>query len=205
MANAVSDEFDQYEVLVFAPADGGLGGNLPPVRVFTSPALVDPFGMYLTETDELYVVSNGNGRVLVFENASARSGTILPNRMIGSPVFHIPDQNLLVDGITDVVVDDADNLLVLDSAGLVYRFANASSLDGLNTEPDFTPTISGAVAITSIALDAEGTAFISDFLGNAIYIYGQISQINQGDHPADATISGFNTQLFTPIRLFHVD
>lgn len=205
VANAVSDEFDQYEILVFSTANGGLDGNVPPVRAFTSQSLVDPFGMHLTEADELYVVSNGNARVLVFNNASARSGTILPDRVIGSPVFLIPDQNFLVDGITDVVVDDADNLVVLDSAGLVHRFANASSLDGLNTEPDFTLTVSGAVAITSIALDAEGTAFISDFLGNAIYTYERISQINQGDHPADATISGFNTQLFTPIRLFHVD
>jgi hypothetical protein len=171
-----------------------LNGNLAPVRTITSFALIDPFGINFGANDELYVANHGNSNVLVFASASTKNGTVAPDRTIVSPSFAAP-ANLFA-----VFIDGHDTLFVVDATGSIYIFENAATLNG-TVNPDFTLKVSGAVFLTDIAVDANDTGYIVDRGKSAIYSYDNISTLN-GTLTPDRTITGTNTQLANPIRVF---
>jgi hypothetical protein len=185
--------YNTNTITVYAGAST-LNGNLAPVRAFNTPAgvLSGAIALNFGANDDLYVVSRNNDRILVFANASTLNGTVNPTRIITSPAFLDPYH---------VFIDAKDNMFVVDTLNQrVYMFKNASTLNG-NRSPDITLRVQGAGTLTAIAVDANDTGFIVDYAKNAIYQFDNVSTRN-GTLPPDRIISGVNTQLGVPIRVF---
>lgn len=169
-------------------------GNIAPTRTISSAALNNPFGINFGANDDLYVANNGGTNILVFANASSINGTVAPTRIITSAVFA---------NVFDVFVDDNDTMYVVDATGFIYTFFDASTLNGV-VAPDLALTVPPAVFLTAIAVDSAGTGYIVDATGNAVYSYDDMDTLNGAINP-DRTITGANTQLATPIRVFLVE
>jgi len=184
-------------ITVYSNASGtSFNGNLPPIRTIsaTTPGsnLNNPFGINFGAGNDLYVANNGGSNVLVFANANSLNGDVTPTRIITRVEFN---------SIFDVFVDGADNLFVVDSFDdQIYIFNNASTLNG-SPAPDFTLTVPGAGTLTAIAVDSNDTGYIVDNTMNAVYSYDNISTLN-GTVAPPRTISGANTQMNGPIRVF---
>lgn len=183
-------------ITVYSNASGtSFNGNLAPIRTIattTSGDLNAPFGINFGANNDLYVANNGGNNVLVFANANNLNGDVTPTRIISAVEFN---------GIFDVFVDGADNLFVVDSTDdEIYIFNNASTLNALQA-PDFTLTVPGAGVLTAIAVDSNDTGYIVDNALGAVYSYDNISTQN-GTVAPTRTISGANTQLASPIRVF---
>jgi len=183
------------DILVFAGTGGTLDGNVPPVRAIASVDLNNPFGIDLGANGDLYVANNGPDDVVVFANAGALNGNVNATRIINSAVF---------GSLFDVFVDDNDTMFVVDAMdGEVYVFSDASSLDG-GVTPDFTLQVPQAVQLTAIVVDSNGTGYIADFGAGAVYVYDNVSTQSGAVNP-DRIISGDQTQLSGPVRLFLVE
>jgi hypothetical protein len=185
-------------IAVYADAStAALNGNLAPTRQFTNAAINNPSGINLDSAGSLYIANSGAGNVLVYANAGNLNGSVAPTRTISSPLF----AGCL---IFDVFVDADDRLFVLSALGpqRIFVFERASSLNGA-VMPDVVLDVAGAVALRSIVVDAAGTGYITDAAAGtgAVYAYDNIATRN-GALPPDRTISGANTQMSGPIRLF---
>jgi hypothetical protein len=157
-----------------------------------------PYGINFGANDELYVASHGNSHILVFANASALTGVVNATRIIGSASFNA--------NIFDVFVDSSDRMYVVNGPGgatpnRINIFNNASTRNGLAIAPDITLIVSGAGYLTAVAVDANGVGYIVDNTANAVYQYDNIATRN-GTFAPDRTITGGNTQLSNPIRVF---
>lgn len=171
-------------------------GNLAPVRTITSADINTVRGINLDANDNLYVANNaGAGSIAVFANASSRNGTIAADRVITSASFN---------AIFDVFIDGADRMYVVNSAlHQVLVFNNASTLNGARM-PDSILTITGGTVSTAVAVDTNGVGYVVDNTANAVFAFDNIATRN-GTFAADRTLSGANTQLVGPIRVFLVE
>ncbi|MBI5866367.1 MAG: SMP-30/gluconolactonase/LRE family protein [Planctomycetes bacterium] len=172
-----------------------LNGNLGPTRRFFNAAISNPAGINLDDNGSLYIANSGPNNVLVYAGAGALNGDVAPTRTISSPAFA---------GVTvfDVFVDKSDTLYALGTVGAqrIFVFDNASTLNGA-VMPDVILTVTGAGSIRSVVVDSAGTGYITDSTTNAVYAYNNLAARN-GTLPPDRTISGGNTQMASPIRLF---
>jgi hypothetical protein len=187
------------QILVFTEtANTTFNGNRAPTRVISSAGnLNGPTGINFGASDDLYVANATAGNILVFANASSANGNITPTRVLTNAAA--------LAGVVDVYVDPSDHLFAVISgaAARVLVFNNAASLNG-PVSPDFTLTVPGAGHnLVAIAVDSNDVGYISDngAAFNAVYSYDNISTRN-GTLSPDRTISGANTQLVTPLRLF---
>ncbi len=181
-------------ILVYANASTVTGNAAPTRTITTAGVMTRPAGIKLDSHGNLYVVNNVTDTVLVYANAANLNGNVAPTRTIrGNPAFVNP---------LDIFVDGNDNLYVLSNgaAKAVDIFNNASTLNGI-VSPNFTLTISGALALSGITTDSGGRGYIIDWFANKVYSYDNIASRN-GTLSPDRTIAGSNTQFNGPVRLF---
>jgi sugar lactone lactonase YvrE len=184
-------------ILTFASVStAGFTGNMAPARTITTTGvLTSPFGINLDKNGNLYVANNATATILVYANAANLNGNIAPTRTItGNPAF---------TGLFDVYVDASDRMYVVNSIGArINVYNNASALNGA-VAPDFTLTVQGGGTLTSIAVDSAGRGYITEEapLPGRILSYDNIATRN-GTLAPDRTITGTNTQLNAPIRVF---
>lgn len=182
-------------IRVYANAStAAFNGNLAPLRVITSADLNNPFGINFGPNNALYVANRDGNNVIVFENASSLNGNVAANRVITSAVF-------TAGGLHDVFVDNLGRMFVVDSADdQIHTFNNAAGLNG-PAAPAVSLTVTGAGQMFAIAVDAQGRGYLTDFTLNRVYSYDDIATRN-GALPPDRTLSGANTQLSGPVRVF---
>jgi sugar lactone lactonase YvrE len=197
----VANNTAPFAINVYADAStSAFLGNLPPTRTIKSTALNLPFGVNFGANDELYVANNGDSKILVFANASNLNGTgLTPSRTLTNAAFA---------GLFDCYVDADDRLYVVNGAGggnKIHVINNASTKNGPVTI-DSTLTVTGAVSLTAIAVDKNQTGYLVDNAaagGGAVLVYDAINTRN-GAFASDRSITGANTQLSGPIRVFLV-
>ena len=171
-----------------------VGGNTPPSRTIASGNIVGPLGIFLDGRDDLYVANGAIGNVAVFAEASTLNGYVLASRTLTSAAF---------GAVSDVLVDASNRLLVVNGAignNQISIFSNAPALDGYVT-PSLTLIVQGARNLSAIAIDKQGTGFLSDFDGNVVYVYDNIAT-RSGTQSPDRTIRGGKTLLNGPSHLF---
>ncbi len=177
------------------PSDAGFSGAVAPNR-FLDPGFSSFLAIDLARAsdDQLYVLLDRVGSILVFPNASSGFGTSW-NRAISyaDPGFWFAT-GLFVDGNDRLYVSNAN-------LGTIYVFDNVSSLSGIVT-PDRTITLSGFPE--DVAVDSANRGYASDRNNNRIYSFDNIHQANGAVTP-DRTIEGANTLLMKPRRLFIVE
>jgi hypothetical protein len=118
-------------ILVYSSASTRSGADVPPARVITSLTLLGPVDLLVDSGDNLIVPRIG-GAVLIFTNASTRTGNITPDFTftVGGAVF------------SSIAVDAAGNGYLPDQgANAVYSINNIATRNGIIT-PD--RTIQGA-------------------------------------------------------------
>ena len=156
-------------VSVYAAASQlGLATPAVPVRRFSSYALMNPRGMRLMPSGELYVACSGSQSVSVFSAAASLNGLVNATRQIRSQAI----ENAVV---ADVQVDSGNRMYVVDSNGdQVVMFKNASELNGTyNADAVIVP--SGAQEMRGMTIDKNGTAYIADSVAGAIYVIPDIA------------------------------
>lgn len=185
-------------VTVYANASRlGLAGPATPVRRFNSFALMNPRGMRLLPSGELYVACAGSQSVSVFAAAASLNGQVNATRQVWSPAI----QNALV---ADVHVDAGNHLFVVDSNGnQVVMFNRASELNGTH-DPDAIIVPNGAQRVQAITVDKHGTGYIADYTARAIYVIPDIAAKNGTITPA-LTITDDKIPLKGPFRLALVE
>jgi hypothetical protein len=95
-------------------------------------------------------------------------------------------------------------MFVVDqNGGEVLVFENAATLNGQQT-PDVILDVDGAAVLGAIVVDAAGIGYITDLVRNAIFIYDDIAAAN-GEFLPDRTITGLQTQIRQPERMFLVE
>ncbi len=182
---------------VYAGAStAAFNGNVAPTRTITSPDMGGPFGINFGANDELYVANNIKNDVTVFANAGNLNGTVNATRIITSTAF----ANLF-----DIFVDHNDTMYVVNAnaptnGNRINIFANASTRNGA-VMPDVTLVVPGAVQLTAVTVDSAGNGYVVDRNGNAVYGYDNIATRN-GTIPPDRTLTGANTLLNRPTRVF---
>ncbi|HUN80207.1 MAG TPA: hypothetical protein VMV81_01735, partial [Phycisphaerae bacterium] len=203
----VANNAGTFDINVYSGAStNGFLGNLPPARTIKSAALHNPLGINFGAAtaanpaagDDLYVANVGDNKILVFANASSRNGTIAPDRVLTSAAF---------TGIFDCFVDSGDRLYVVNGSGggatknRIFVINDASTKNGAVTV-DSTLTVTGAVALGAVSVDKSNTGYIVEGgAPGAIYVYDSINTRNGAFSP-DREITGPNTQLAGPIRVF---
>jgi len=85
----------------------------------------------------------------------------------------------------------------------VLVFNNASTLNGART-PDSVLTITGGGVISAIAVDSNGVGYVVGNSTNSVFAFDNIATRN-GTFAPDRTLTGANTQLSGPIRVFLVE
>lgn len=181
-------------VTVYANASQlGLATPATPVRRFNSFALMNPRGMRLLPSGELYVACAGSQSVSVFAAAASLNGPVDATRQVWSPAL----QNAVV---SDVHVDAGNNLFVVDSNGnQVVRFNRASELNGSH-DPDAIIVPIGALGMRAITIDSRGTGYIADYGARAIHVVPDIATKNGAITPA-LTVIDDKIPLKGPCRL----
>jgi K319L-like, PKD domain len=192
----VSDAGAPASIRVFTGAStAAFNGNLAPVRTITNAVLVQPRGIAISTTGELYIANENPPRVFVYANASTLNGNIAPTRII---------QTATLNAARDVFLDNAGRLFVVDNADdqvLVYN--NAATINGV-VAPDVTLTVPGANVLNSVITDSAGVGYISDRVGNRVYSYDHLATRN-GTITPDRTLQGANTLLNQPYNLVIVE
>lgn len=185
-------------VTVYANASQlGLATPAIPVRRFTSFALMNPRGMRLVPSGELYVACAGSQSVSVFAGAASLNGPVNASREVRSPAL----ENAVV---ADVHVDAGNHLYVVDSNGRqVVMFKNASQLNG-SYDADAVIVPSGAQEMRGMTIDKNGTAYIADTAAGAIYVVPDIAAMNGTITPA-LTVTDGTIPLKGPCHLALVE
>lgn len=171
-------------VSVYANASQlGLATPATPVRRFTSYALMNPRGMRLMPSGELYVACAGSQSVSVFAAAASLNGQVDATRQIWSPAI----QNAVV---SDVHVDAGNHLFVVDSNGQqLVMFNRASELNGTH-DPDAVIVPNGTQSLRGMTVDKNGTGYIADYTARAIYVVPDIASKNGAVTPALTIFDG---------------
>jgi hypothetical protein len=210
----VGNELADNGVLVFEGVSGtAFDQNTPPVRAFNppdrSPSVFHDMpisAMSLDSAGALYVAeadSPGEGfdttgylpdRMLVFASPATASGPTPPSRTFVSTAWsHIADMAVHNDVL--YVANDSDSILV---------FRTASTLTG-DVTPDAVltpPPGTNSVNLRGIVIASDGRVLLSDESNDAIYSFVNIAGRSSGGITPDTTISGLDTELFTPSKMF---
>jgi|SRR5690349_18290210 len=169
-------------------------GNVTPAATITGTATTLSQPVYLavdSTTDTLYVASRNDASVVVFDQASAKTGNASPSRKIAgvATTLFVP---------TQVFLDKARDLLYVADELDILVFSPASTANGnLPPQRDIVP----GGTIGAIYLDSTNDRlFVADPAGNAIDIYDSASTLN-GSVTATRQISGASTGLDGPAGL----
>lgn len=138
--------------------------------------------------DRLYVANNGGISILIFENASTKSGNIAPDRTIfGVATNLFSPVDVAVDPVNDFlyVADDVDILV----------FENASTTTG-NVAPLHDLSL-GFTASAVYVDSANDRLYVADSANSAIHIYDGASSLD-GNVTSNRTLLGAATHLLNP-------
>jgi hypothetical protein len=142
--------------------------------------------------DRLFVTDRSSASILIFDQISAKTGNIAPNRVISGIATNlfVPVQPFL---------DGSRNLLYVSDDVDVLVFNNASTANGnVASAHDIQPGFSvGAIFVDSI----NDRLFVTDPSGNAVNVYDNASTLD-GPVPAPTRqIKGAATGLANPAGL----
>ncbi|HWX54854.1 MAG TPA: hypothetical protein VN176_09725 [Verrucomicrobiae bacterium] len=155
--------------------------------------LQSPQHLLLDETNNRLFVANAAGSsILIFENATTRTGNVAPDRTIsGASTTLTAPAAVAVDRTRDLVyVADGSNIMV---------FSPASTTNG-NTIPVRTMNI--GFAAEAIFLDSTNDRlFAADSLNNGIDVYDLVSTRPSGATVASRIVTGASTGLNHPAGL----
>ena len=136
--------------------------------------------------------------ILLFSNASAADGEIVPNRRISGALTTLNNPS-------GIFVDTANNRLYVANrtANSILVFNNASTADGNIV---WSRRISGGFtsldAPSGIFVDtANNRLYVANYTGNSIFVFDNASTAN-GDIPPNRTITGGLTTLNGPLGIF---
>jgi sugar lactone lactonase YvrE len=161
-----------------------------------------PCSVYLDAADNLWVADQENSRVLKFVNAPALGNGAAASTVLGQvnlTAFALGASATQMKRPSAVIVDATGTLWVAEYANFrVLRFDDAASLgngapaNGVLGQIDFTSTTVNTNATqmaepTALALDADGTLFISDFNNNRV-IYHRNPSAKANGAAADGVI-----------------
>ncbi len=149
-----------------------LGGSTPSANGIETPVsiAIDPSG-------NLFVLDQGNTRVLRFNNAASKANGAAADGVLGQPDFVTKRFNTTQSGFFSaqgVAADAMGNLYVADGSNhRVLRFNNAASkanganADGVLGQADFTTSTNGTSANkmsnpTSLAVDNAGNLYVGE-------------------------------------------
>jgi hypothetical protein len=169
-------------------------GNAAPGAAISgaSTQLSSPQYMLLdAPNNRLFVANQGAGSILIFENASTKTGNVAPERTIAGAATQLASP-------VDVALDSGRNLLYVADSSNILAFASASTISG-NSPP--VRTIGLGFAASAIFFDgANDRLFIADKAGNTVRVYDGASLLN-GAVAANRTLSGAATLLNHPAGL----
>lgn len=187
------DGFPETAVRMYSGASSPLFGSpAAPTRSILSLGIRNPRSIFLTSGNELYCANAGSQTISVFAAASTLSGSQNPpSRTIMSADF---------GQVQGVAVDAGNRLYVTDTANkCVHVFDGADLLNNSVTSPRKI-FITGAQALTGIALDQFGRGYVADPTVSAVYVIENIAGAT-GTMPANRQIVGALTQLASPANL----
>lgn len=159
----------------------GLGGSTPSSR-----GLESPISIALDGAGNLYIVDQGNSRVLRFNNAASKANGDSADAVLGqadfaSKTFGTTQSQFYVP--QGVATDASGNLYVADgSNNRVLRFNNAAAkgnganADGVLGQSIYTTSAPGAGANqmsnpTSVAVDKNGNLYVGDRGNSRVLIF----------------------------------
>ena len=190
-------------------------GNLAPTRTITShsdPSQLDsmlnlPAGLFIDSThDRLYVIKVGGNQpaILIYENASTRSGGTVPDRLL------IGQSTQLTSPIGIDLVADQDRLYVLNNNNTNNGSTAVMVFDNFNSQCVTSPCNFGPSQVINgqntgltnpagIAYDpARGIIYVANALGNNILVFAL-----EGDLPPLKVNAGAGTGLYRPNGFFY--
>lgn len=216
-------------ILIYENASGSaLQGNVPPTRIISphSGSEIDsiltlPFGLAVDSTnDRLYVVNTGRNRpaILIYDNASARSGATIPDRLL---VDEVTEANGVITIVTSVKLSQPagifisvaqDRLFVVNSnntnngpAPLVVfnnistRCTNQIHLCHLPPDQSLAGTTAGMTNPAAIAYDRDrDLIYVGNTGGNSILTFAL-----QGNLAPIKLNAGSNTKFENPNSFFY--
>ncbi|HEV2988164.1 MAG TPA: hypothetical protein VG759_06970 [Candidatus Angelobacter sp.] len=169
-------------------------GNATPGATISGSAtqLSSPQYMLLdAPNNRLFVANQGASSVLIFENASTKTGNVTPERTISGAATQLASP-------VDLALDSGRNLLYVADGSNILAFSSASTISG-NSPP--VRTIGLGFAASAIFFDGTNDRlFIADKAGNTVRIYDGASLLN-GAVAANRILSGAATQLNKPAGL----
>ena len=169
-------------------------GNATPGATISgaSTQLSSPQYMLLdAPNNRLFVANQGASSVLIFENASAKTGNVTPERTISGAATQLASP-------VDLALDSGRNLLYVADSSNILAFSSASTISG-NSPP--VRTIGLGFAASAIFFDGNNDRlFVADKAGNTARIYDGASLLN-GAVAANRILSGAATQLNKPAGL----
>lgn len=178
---------------------GTTSGNIAPSATISGAATLLDTPLYLlvdSTNDRLYVADpgnpvTGNPSILIWDNASARTGNVAPTRNITGVATGLLQP-------ADMALDGTRNLLYVIDGQDVLIFGSASTSSG-NVVPD--RTLNTGFNVGAILLDsANDRLFLADPGTNSIHIYDGASALS-GAVTATRTLSGASTGLASPSGL----
>lgn len=203
----VGNSADPTGVLVFDDISStAFNGSVVPDRHF-GPSDREPFNINATSlvmTITAMCLDNGllfvadtsvanTTRILVYDDPETADDRTEPIRTITSSSL---------GNVEDLVVDEDDNLLIVDSGPSVLIFNNASTIDGDN-DPDATLTVGRSlVELEGIVVsERTGAGFLADTNNDVIYSFDDINTLDGTVNP-DRELEGTDTLLRTPRQMF---
>jgi hypothetical protein len=167
------------------------GGSTPSATGFETPTSVA-----VDAAGNLYVLDQGNQRVLRFDDAANKANGAGANCVLGQPNFTSKNFNTTQNGFFSpqgVAVDANGNLYVADGSNhRVLRFNNAAAksnganADGVLGQPDFTTNSKGATAVsmwnpTCLAVDNAGNLYVGERGNSRVLIFLNAASKANGD------------------------
>ncbi len=177
---------------VFGQADFGTGASGLSVS-----AMNIPFGLTVGPDGELWVVDQTNNRVLRFDNAATASSGADADGVLGQSDFSTSTVGAGTTGLNephDVAVNSDGVLFILDTDNnrvLVFTDAvnksDGAAADAVLGQPDFATTDPDTSQSTlryarGIAVDSNGTLFVSDQSNKRIMIFDDAGNLSSGSN-----------------------
>ena len=165
-------------------------GNIAPAATISGPTTHLNSPEYLAldaAADRLFVANLGGSSILVFDQASTKTGDIAPSREITGPTTGlISPVDLAYDKARDMLyVADGPDILVFNSAST----ANGDVAPARDIQPGF--------SVSAIFLDSGDRLYAADPGANAINVYDGASALNNVV-TANRSLSGATTSLSQP-------